>query len=317
MTHPVGERQGTLALAPLQNAYVLLTITMVCWASNMVVGRAGVGHVPPVALAQLRWTIAMLILLPFAARLIARDWAAIRANLPILALLGFVGIGVYNTLVYIGLRSTSAINASLLASIFPVVVAVFGFVIYRDRLTLAQFAGILIAMLGVAVILSRGELAVLLEVRLNPGDLWVLSAHLAYALYTVMLRERPAIHPLAFLTMTVIIGQALLIPFAIGEAVLTEARLVLDWQTLGLGVYLAVVPAIVAYIAFNKAVALVGSNRAAPFLHLIPIFGSIGAIVLLGERIGLHHVVGWLIVLAGIAATQMGRAPPQRPVPGR
>lgn len=291
--------------------YALLTLTMMCWASNMVVARAGVAdHIPPVALAQMRWSLAAALLLPFTLHLIVRDWAVIRRALPVMVLLSGVGIGLYNTLVYVGLVSTTAINATILTSIFPVVVAAAGFLLYRDRLTAAQSLGIGVTCIGALVIVTRGDLTALTALRFNPGDLWVLSAHAAYALYTVLLRERPAIHPLAFLAVTVVIGQALLFPFTLAELTLSDRRVVLDRATLLTVAWVALVPGILAYIAFNKAVAAIGSNRTAPFFHLVPIFGSVGAIAFLGEAIAPFHLIGWTLILVGIVATQMGRAPP-------
>jgi len=286
--------------------YLLFVLTMLFWAGNMLVARAAAGHVPPVALAQMRWTLALLILLPFAARHLAADWPVVRRNAPILAVLGLAGITVYNTLVYVALQKTTAINATLLTSIFPMMIAATGFVLYRDRLTAMQAVGILVSCVGAAVILSGGSLDAILEVRFNEGDLWVLGAMVAYALYTVMLRERPAVHALSFLTVTVFFGQIALVPFTIAEA-LAGARVTADLATLGTVLYVAIFPAVLAFICFNRGVELVGSNRAAPFFHLVPVFASLGAVSLLGERVAPHHLAGWLLILAGIAATQVFR----------
>ncbi|MEO1104713.1 MAG: DMT family transporter, partial [Pseudomonadota bacterium] len=198
-------------------------------------------------------------------------------------------------------------NATVLTSIFPMMIAAFGFALYRDRLTVMQFVGILISCCGAAVILSRGSFETIANLAFNAGDLWVIGAQVAYALYTVMLRERPSVHPLSFLTVTVFAGQLLLMPVTAGEA-LSGAAVTLDAKTLAIVAYVTIFPAILAFICFNRGVQLVGSNRAAPFFHLIPVIATVGGIAFLGERIALYHVVGWALILAGIAATQIFRA---------
>lgn len=289
--------------------YVLLTATMAFWAGNTVLARAMADHIPPVAFAQMRWTLALLILLPFTWRHVRADRAELRRNLGIITLLGLLGISAYNTLVYVGVHTTTAINAMLLSSIFPMVIAVVGFVLYRDRLTLAQFTGIVVACTGAAVILSGGDVAHLAAFRFAPGDLWVLAAQIAYAGYTVLLRARPAVHPLSFLTATVFMGQFLLVPLTLAEAA-TGSRVVLDGETIVSVLYVTIFAAVLAFLCFNRAVQLVGSNRTGPFFHLIPIFGSLAAMVFLGERLGPHHVAGWLLIIAGIAVAQIRRRTP-------
>ncbi|MEM7694745.1 MAG: DMT family transporter [Pseudomonadota bacterium] len=299
-------------LARLDRASVLLSLTMVFWASNMLLARAISGDVPPVALAQIRWTFAAVILLPFAARHLRDDWPVIRRHAKTLLLLGFFGISLYNTLVYIGLQFTTAINATMLSSTFPMMIALVGFILYRDRLSNWQVAGLLISAIGAVIILSRGDVSVITGLVFNRGDLWVILALATYAVYTVMLRERPKIHPLTFLFATIVVGQFLLIPFTVGEAML-GAVFVLDGLTVAVGLYLAIFPAILAYICFNRGVGLIGSNRAAPYFHLVPVFASVGAIALLGERLEVFHVVGWPLILSGIALAQIERRERSRP----
>jgi drug/metabolite transporter (DMT)-like permease len=284
--------------------YVLLVATMIFWAGNTVLARAMADHIPPVAFAQMRWTLALLILLPFTWRKVREDWPEIRHHAGIITLLGLLGISAYNTLVYVGVATTTAINAMLLSSIFPMVIAAVGFGLYRDRLTVAQFVGILVACVGAAVILSGGDIAHLAAFRFAPGDLWVLAAQLAYAGYTVLLRARPKIHPLSFLTATVFMGQLLLVPLTVAEAA-AGSHVIWDRETILSVLYVTIFAAVLAFLCFNRAVQLVGSNRTGPFFHLIPVFGSVAAMVFLGERLGPHHVAGWVLIILGIAVAQV------------
>ena len=311
-----GQKGGSgdlLRVRLFDQPYVLCVFTMLFWASNALLGRAMAGHVPPVALAQMRWTLAFLILLPFALAHIRRDWPLLRAHWRMLTALGIVGISFYNTFLYVGLTTTSAINAAMLTSVFPVLVAVMGFAIYRDRLTRLQVLGILVSGCGAAIILTRGNILVLTEVTFVIGDLWVLGSQVAYASYALLLRKRPPVHPLTFAASTIFVGQLVLVPFTLAEG-LAGARVVFDWPTIATVVYVAIFPAVLAYIFFNRTVELIGSNRTAPFFHLVPVFTAIGAVALLGERIAPYHLLGALLIVAGIAATQFFRAdrlPPQ------
>jgi len=295
-----------LGLGLYDRPYILLSLTMLTWSANMIAGRLAAGHVPPVALAQMRWSLAMVILIPFAIGPLRRDWPVIRRNPLILAVLGFFGISLYNTLVYIALQSTTAINATMLTSIFPMMIAATGFLLFRDRLTPLQFVGILVSCVGAGVILTKGSLSALLGLAFNPGDLWVIGAQVAYAIYTVMLRKRPALHPVSFLAMTVFAGQFFLIPFTLVEAS-GGARVTLDAMTIGIVLFVAIFPALIAFLCFNRGVQLVGSNRAAPFFHLVPVFTSAAAVAFLGERLALYHLIGWPLILTGIAVTQLYR----------
>lgn len=294
---------GRMPRGLFDQPYLLLILTMLFWSSNIVLSRGIVGHVPPVALAQLRWTIAFLVLAPFALPHLVRDARTVLRHLPLLTVLGITGVAIYNTFVYIGVQTTGAINAAMLSSLFPMVIAAMGFVIYRDRLTLMQFVGILASCIGAATILSGGSFAALRAFAFNIGDLWILGSQIAYSLYTVLLRARPTVHPLTFVTVTVFIGQLLLWPFTIAEYG-GGRYLSFDFVTVASVLYVAIFPAVLAYIFFNRAVQLIGSNRVAPFFHLVPVFASIAAILFLGEHVAPYHVIGWLLILAGIAATQ-------------
>ncbi|MEM6761687.1 MAG: DMT family transporter [Pseudomonadota bacterium] len=301
------ERGGRGSVRLFDQPYLLFTLTMLFWAANMVVARASAGHIPPIALAQMRWSLALLILLPIAYRALKADWPVVTKHWKVLAFLGVAGISIYNTLIYVALQSTTAINATMLTSIFPMMIAATGFLLYRDRLTPVQFVAILVACVGAGIILSQGSLSTILGFKFNAGDLWVIGAMVAYAVYTVALRERPAnLHPLTFLTVTVFFGQLVLMPMTVWEG-WSGAQVAFDATTLGIVVFLAVFPAILAFIFFNRGVELVGSNRAAPFFHLVPVFASVGAIGFLGEKIALYHLVGWPLILLGIASTQIFR----------
>ena len=286
--------------------YVLLTLTSLFWAINIVLGRYIAGTIPPVALTEIRWTGAALILLPFAYRHLARDWPAIRASLGVMLTLSVAGIVVYNAFAYTGLQYTEAINGSLMQSAAPLMIGLWSLVLFGDRLTVAQLIGILMSLTGVTVIIARGEVSTLLGLTLNRGDLWLLTAMASYALYAALLRRRPAIHFLSFLTFVIAAGAIMLAPAAVAEFA-AGRRVDFTPAAVAVMVYVVIFPSILAYICFNRGVELIGANRAGPFFHLIPVFGSAIAVVFLGERPQVFHGLGYGLIVTGIIVAQQGR----------
>ena len=279
--------------------YLLLSLTSLFWAGNIVLGRAVVGHIPPVTLSVVRWAGAVVVLLPFAARHLIRDWPTIRKRAGILSFLALTGFSAYNTFAYYGLQYTTAIHGLLLQSVAPLFVALWTFVLFRDRLTLRQAGGILLSLIGVVVIICRGSPAVLTSFEFNQGDLWFIAALLIYAFYTAMLRRRPAIHPLSFLAIGMGVGALWLLPVMLLE-LLAGRTVTFDAETLGSFVYICIFPSLLGYLFLNRGIELIGANRAAPFIHLVPVFGSALAIALLGEHFYLYHAIGYALVFAGI-----------------
>src|SRR6476661_5762602 len=279
--------------------YLLLAITALCWAGNAIVGRLAAGHIPPVTLSFLRWSIAFLIILPFAWKHLVRDWAAIRARLGIMIVLSVTGIGAFNTLQYWALEYTQALNTLLLQSAGPLFVAVWSLILLGVRLTPAQAGGIALSMTGVLVILLHGDLTTLTSIEFNRGDLIFTVALAIFGLYSVLSLKRPKIHGLSFVGFTFGCGAASLIPLLVWE-LLSRPLMQLDAMNLLTLFYVAVFPSTLAYLCFNRGVQLIGANRAAPFFHVVPVFGSAMAIVFLGERPQLFHIIGFALVLTGV-----------------
>jgi drug/metabolite transporter (DMT)-like permease len=288
------------------HAYLLLSFTSLFWAGNTVLGRFVAGHVPPITLAFVRWSGAAAILLPFAARHLARDWPMMRKQAGTMALLSFTGFSVYNTLAYWGLQYTTAINGLLLQSVAPLFVAMWTFVLFGDRLTLRQACGICVSLSGVLVIVCHGSLAVLLGIQFNRGDVCFVVALLVYGFYAAYLRKRPPIHPFSFLTAAMGTGAVFLIPAVVWE--IAGGRIVaLDTESVASFAFVCLFPSLLGYLFLNRGIELIGANRAAPFIHLVPVFGSAMAILLLGERFELFHAVGYGLVFAGITVATKSR----------
>jgi drug/metabolite transporter (DMT)-like permease len=279
--------------------YLLLSITALCWAGNAIVGRLAAGHIAPVTLSFLRWSFAFLIILPFAWRHLVRDWAAIRSRLGIMILLSITGIGAFNTLQYWALEHTQALNTLLLQSAGPLVVAVWSLLLLGVRLTLAQAAGVMLSMAGVLIILMHGDLTKLSDIDFNIGDLIFIVALAIFGIYSVLSLKRPDIHGLSFVAFTFGAGAACLIPLFIWE-LFARPLMQIDTANLLTLAYVALFPSTIAYLCYNRGVQLIGANRAAPFFHVVPVFGTIMSIVFLGEHPQAFHFIGFALVLAGV-----------------
>jgi drug/metabolite transporter (DMT)-like permease len=291
----------------LYNApYVLLALTMLFWAGNINVGRYAAGHVPPIALGTLRWIGAALILLPFALPYLRADWPVIRKHAGMLTLLSLLSICAYNTLTYYGLQYTEAINAVILQSTGSLILVAFTFLLWGERLRAWQFFGMLLSLAGVAVVVSRGDLAALLHFRLNVGDFILLAAISSYSLYSALLKKRPPLHPLSFITLTMGWGAILLLPFLAAE--MAGGRTVpFDMTSLLAIAYVVIFPSLLAHFFFFRGVELVGANRAAPMMYLIPVIATALAIAFLGERLHPFHLAGFVLVLGGVLIATRNR----------
>ena len=288
--------------------YLLLSLTSLFWAGNIVLGRYAAGHVPPMTLSCIRWTGAFLMLLPFAWRHLRTDWPALRARLPLMLVLSATGFAINNALSYWALQYTQALNALLIQSSGPLFVALWSLLLFGVRLTFAQFAGIAISLAGVFTIILRGDLGMLTSIEFNKGDVMVAGALLAFGLYAALMPRRPVTHQLSLIAFTTAGGALLLLPFSVWEFS-NGLTLKFDTLTLVTVVYVVIFPSTLSYLFFNRGIALIGPNRAAPFFHLMPVFGSAMAILLLGEQPRLFHLVGYLLVLAGvIIASRQGSA---------
>jgi drug/metabolite transporter (DMT)-like permease len=279
--------------------YLLLSLSSLFWAGNIVLARHVGAHVPPLMMTTIRWFGVFLILLPFAWPHLKRDWKALRAHLQLMLFLSLIGFAFNNAISYWAMQYTEALNALLIQSAGPLLVALWSLVLFGVRLTTAQLAGIAISLLGVLTIILRGDLAALASITFNKGDIMFASSLVAFGLYSALIPRRPRIHQLSFLSFTTCCGAIMLLPAAIWEF---SAGSVLksDALTVATFAYILIFPSTLAYLFFNRGVALIGPNRAAPFFHLVPVFGSAMAILLLGERLQLFHLIGYALVLAGV-----------------
>jgi len=277
-------------------AFALLAASMLFWAGNWVLGRALRDALEPFTLNFLRWAIATLVLAPFALPALRGKLPVIRRHWGILLLLALAGVSLFHALVYLGLRSTTAVNAILLNSSLPMFILACSWILDRERATPRQIGGMLVSLAGILVILSRGDPASLARLEVHAGDAWILLAMPVWGAYSVLLRRRPPqLGGVAFLFVISALGTLLLVP----AAALAPPRWPGTQAALGV-LYMAVFASIAAFICWNRGVEIVGANVAGFTLHLLPLFGTALAILFLDEAFQAFHAAGFATILAGV-----------------
>lgn len=280
--------------------HVLLALTAFFWSAHWIVARAVHPHVTPVSLAFWRWVAALAFLLPLAAPLLAREWAAARAAWRPILFFGTCGTVLYNAVGYVGIQQTTATNAVLFQSVTPALIPLFAFLLFGERIRARTIVGLVLSFLGVLVIVLRLDPGSLLTLGANPGDLWLLANVTLWALYTACLRWKPAaLSPLAFMLAVMLAGMLTGLPAYLVDLALGGRFEPTEGAVLGT-LYLGLFPSVICYVMWGRGVAEIGPARAGVYLHLIPLFGALMAVTLLGESLHLYHVVGIALILLGI-----------------
>ncbi|MBN3858594.1 DMT family transporter [Paraburkholderia sp. Ac-20340] len=286
-------------------AWVALALPPLLWAGNFVVGRALRTDVPPMTLAFVRHLIALVCLSPFAWPAIRRDarrYWHLRWQLVRTALTGLAG---FNLLVYAGLHSTTASNALLLNSIIPVLIVLFGGLIYKQRFTGNQVVGMALSCTGVLVIILHGELSRLIALQFSAGDAIVFLGMVCFALYSLWLRALPDdLNPAGLLGAQLLIAVLFLFPCFMWEYCAGHRAVWTHSSLLGI-CYVALVASLLATFLYMAGVARVGPSRAGLFIHLIPVYGALLSSLLLGETIRIYHFVGFTVILAGLVFSNL------------
>ena len=288
---------------PFDPTYAALTLTALLWSTNFIIGRAVRNDVSPTALNFLRWAIAFLILVPITLRDLQAHRATLMRHWKLIALLGFTGIAAFQTLGYVALTTTTALNTILLLALAPLAIVVLSWLALGERVTRVQALGLGISLVGAAVLILHGDPATLAGMRFNAGDLWMLLAVVLWAVYSVLLRRRPAeVPPLALHTVSVAAGTLWMLP-AFGWQATHGSALpssMAAWMAVG---FIAVISSALAHALWVRGVATIGPNRAGVFIHLIPVFGAVLAITFLDEELAAYHAAGAALALCGIVLT--------------
>jgi drug/metabolite transporter (DMT)-like permease len=282
-------------------AYLMLILCAFFWSGNFIVGKfATLYEVPPLTLNFLRWLIVWIILIPFTFRDIVKHIKVIKKNFYSILLMSVTSISVFNSVVYYSLNFTQVLNGALMISTIPVLIVFISFLFKTEKINSSQILGLVLSIIGVATIVTRLDFGKLLNLDINKGDLWLLVAMLSWAVYSTMLiTHKTGLKYLSFMTVIVSIGLIFLFPQFLFE-LKSHQVIKFNIPVILITSYVVFFAGIGSYILWNKAVVIVGPNKAGIFLHLMPVFSSFMAIFLLNEKLMNFHIIGAIIIIIGI-----------------
>ncbi|QQR39604.1 DMT family transporter [Devosia rhizoryzae] len=307
MTKPQDHQIRGKSAGLLDQPYLLLVLAPLFWGGNVVAAKLVVGEIDPFLLLSARCVGATLFILPFSLPFLRNDWPQIRRTWPLVMGFGALGYALYNVLLYVGLTTTTAVNSSIETGALPMMILLANFVIFRVRANMLQILGVAIAISGVMLTATHGDLRRVLTLDINVGDGFVLLACLTYTAYTLALRFRPQIHMMSFMavafTGAAITGLVMLQLFGpgLGSYATLPSMSPTVWAVLA---YVMIFPSMFSQIAYARGVDLVGPNRAAPSHNLIPVFGALGSVLILGERLEVYHYLAAAIIIGGIVLAE-------------
>ena len=279
----------------------LAVLATFIWSGNFIVAKAVNKQIPPISLNFYRWFVASMIIFPFAFKKFKTEWKTVKQSWHYLFWISLTGIALFNTFVYIGAHYTSAINLALIGTTSsPIMSVLFARIFLKEKVGWMKLAGMILCVIGVLFLLSKGNLQNLLSLYFGEGDLWVLLAAFCFAIYNTMVKKKPvAISPTNFLFVIFTFGTLMVLPFFIWE---TNQALPIEWNiSLVLAIlYLGLGASVVCFLIWNIAIGKLGAGRTALFGNLIPVFSSFEAVIFLHEEFTWVHIVSILIVFVGL-----------------
>lgn len=293
--------------AVMGNAYLLLVFTTLCWGANAVASRLAVGLVSPMVLVAARWAVVVLILSVVARRQLRADWPVLRRRKRYILAMGGLGFTGFNACFYLAAHSTTAVNIGIIQGSIPVFVLLGALLLHRTPIGALQVAGILVTLLGVALVASHGHLESLLSLTIAEGDLMMIFACLLYAGYTLGLRWRPQVAALSFFCGLALAAFVTTLPLAALEIAAGDAVWPSGWQGFALIAFVAIFPSFVSQLSYMRGVTLIGPGRAGIFVNLVPVFAALLAVLVLAEPFGLYHAAALALVLGGIYLAERGK----------
>ena len=282
-------------------AYLYLFLTVTFWAGNFIVGKlASFYDVPPFSLNFYRWFFAWLILAPFTIPEIIEKKDYIFKNYKLFIILGVTSITIFNSIVYYSLNYTQVINGVLLISTIPVWIIVVSTILKVEKSNIYQIIGVSLSLLGVIFIITKADLNLILNLDFNKGDLSMVVAMFSWAIYSAFLKKQKfKISQFALLEIIIIIGLIFLAPVFLFE--LNQGKVIeLNTSFFTILIYVVIFPSLLAYFFYIKGISIIGANRSGAFLHLMPIFGAIMALIIFNEKFMYYHFLGVICIIAGI-----------------
>jgi len=291
-----------------KKAYIFLILTTLFWSGNFIVGKAAsLFEIPPFTLNFYRWMFAWIILAPFTLKEIAAKKNHILENIKLIAILGITSITIFNSIVYYSLNFTQVISGVLMISTIPVMIIIFCWLFKIEKTNIYQILGVIFSLSGVLVIITKADLVVLLNLNFNKGDLWMVVAMFSWAMYSALLKKKKfELSQLSLLQTIISAGLIFLLPaylieLALGYRVSIHLPFILTLS------YVVFFPGLVSFIFWIKGISIIGSNRSGIFLHLMPIFSTILAMLIYKEKFMIYHLIGAMLIVAGITLSSRAK----------
>lgn len=282
--------------------FLLAIIATLLWSGNFIIARKVSHAISPISLAFFRWTCASLVLLPFAYKQVIAEWSPLKANWRILTWIALTGIALFNTFVYVAGHNTTAINMALIGTTSsPIFATAMAVIFLKERLSFYRIIGMIICILGIVLLISKGSCEILFSFKFSSGDTWILAGAFAFAVYNILVRKKPVnISALSFLLIIFVLGSLMLFPFFIIEQLTIKTST--DWSPALLGsiLYLGIGTSVLAFWCWNLAISKLGAGRTVLFGNLIPIFSTLEAILILGETVTPIHFYSGILVISGL-----------------
>ena len=282
-------------------AYILLVLTTIFWSGNFIVGKAAtIYDIPPFSLNFFRWLFAGIILLPFTFKEIFLKKNYIKANIGLFIILGITSITVFNSIVYYSLYFTQVITGVLMISTIPVWIILISSLLKIEKTNIYQIFGILLSLIGVIAIVTKSDLEVIKGLEFNKGDLSIIIAMFSWAIFSTLLKKKKLeVSQITLLQVVIIFGLIFLTPIYIIELLLGN-YIILDKPFFLTLAYVVIFPGLLSFLFWIKGISVIGANRSGIFLHLMPIFGSVFAIIIFKEKIMFYHLIGAIFIIFGI-----------------
>jgi len=290
----------TLKNKAIYLGYAFAIFATIIWSGNFIIARNLHESIPPVSLAFWRWVVAVIVFLPFALKALISQWHIIKKHLLYLSITSILGVTIFNTLIYFAGQTTTAINLSLISITFPVFIVILSRIFLKETITLFKSLGIVIVIVGVLMLISKGDIAMLINTSFVIGDFWMLLASIIFATYSILIKNKPkSLNILSFQLVTFILGLLFLFPFYIWEYISTP-NIKFNITIIASILYVGIFASLVAFVLWNKAITSIGAVKSGLIYYTLPLFSGLLAFIFLNEEITILHFYSMLIIVSGI-----------------
>lgn len=288
---------------PIIFGYIFALGATAIWSGNFIIARGMSTEISPISLAFWRWVVATLAFLPFGAKSVINHWPTLKKHVGYITITSFLGVTLFNTMLYQAGKTTTAINLSLLSITFPIFIVIISRFVFKEMLTLKKVIGIVIVAFGVVFMITKGQLHLLTEITFAQGDLWMVGGALVFAIYSILLKRKPLEIPTKALQMsTFALGLIMLLPFYLINLYFTPA-VSYNADTVGAIMYIGIFASLIAFIIWNQAIVNIGPSNAGMVYYTLPIFSGILAYSFLNEIITSNHLISAALIISGIVIT--------------